>query len=114
VAKVQILAHRVFFLRILNSTKHHKSSRNSIFQHEYFEIVGKVLFNTLNNNEEALDELTLQLLANKSINQCIIPDFIERDIYKNCLRLVFRLIDKVANTISIGHCGRTIFYKAST
>jgi hypothetical protein len=42
-------------------------------------------------NEEALDELTHQLLANKSINQWIIPDFIERDIYKNCLRLVFQI-----------------------
>ena len=59
-------------------------------------------------NEEALDELTHQLLANKSINQWIIPDFIERDIYKNCLRLVFRLIDKVANTISIRLCGHEL------
>ena len=59
-------------------------------------------------NEEALDELTHQLLANKNINQWIIPDFIERDIYKNCLRLVFRLIDKVANTISIRLCGHEL------
>ena len=42
-----------------------------------------------------------ELLKNKSINQWWIPDSVERQVYVNCLKLVFCLLDKVADTLSI-------------
>jgi hypothetical protein len=42
-----------------------------------------------------------ELLKNQSINQWWIPDAIERQVYVNCLKLVFCLLDKVADTLSI-------------
>jgi hypothetical protein len=52
-------------------------------------------------DQEGLVAMADALLKNKSINQWWIPDSVERQVYVNCLKLVFCLLDKVADTLSI-------------
>lgn len=52
-------------------------------------------------DQECLESMADELLKNQSINQWWIPDAIERQVYVNCLKLVFCLLDKVADTLSI-------------
>jgi hypothetical protein len=52
-------------------------------------------------DQEGLGAMADELLKNKSINQWWIPDSVERQVYVNCLKLVFCLLDKVADTLSI-------------
>lgn len=54
-----------------------------------------------------------ELLKNQSINQWWIPDAIERQVYVNCLKLVFCLLDKVADTLSIRWVFSFLPYSAS-
>jgi len=64
----------------------------------------------------ALEAVADRLLANKAVNQPLIPDIVERQLYVNCLKLVFRLLDAVASTLRVTMCGhdfRIIFEPCS-
>ena len=56
----------------------------------------------------ALEAVADRLLANKAVNQPLIPDVVERQLYINCLKLVFRLLDAIASTLRITMCGHDI------
>ena len=56
----------------------------------------------------ALEAVADRLLANKAVNQPLIPDVVERQLYVNCLKLVFRLLDAIAHTLRITMCGHDI------
>ena len=56
----------------------------------------------------ALEAVADRLLANKAVNQPLIPDVVERQLYINCLKLVFRLLDAIAHTLRITMCGHDI------
>ena len=56
----------------------------------------------------ALEAVADRLLANKSVNQPLVPDFVERQLYINCLKLVFRLLDAVAATVRLNVCGHDV------
>ena len=56
----------------------------------------------------ALEAVADRLLANKAVNQPLIPDVVERQLYINCLQLVFRLLDAIASTLRITMCGHDI------
>ena len=63
------------------------------------------------NDEEhvkILEDLADRLLANKSINQPLIPDALERQLYANCLKIVFRVLDLVAVSFRISMCGHDL------
>ena len=45
-----------------------------------------------------------RLIANSSINMKIIPDFLEAQIFENCLKLVFRIIDMLARSVKLRLC----------
>ena len=59
-------------------------------------------------DQASLEDMANELLANKSINQWWIPDHVERQVYMNCLKLVFCLLDKIADTLSIRLCGHEL------
>ena len=56
-------------------------------------------------DDKVLEEVAARLLANKAVNQTFIPDFVERQLYVNCLKLVFRVLDSIAATFRITVCG---------
>jgi hypothetical protein len=55
-------------------------------------------------DEEILEEVADRLLANTAINQKLIPDSIERKLYVNCLKLVFRIMDLLAASFCLTVC----------
>jgi hypothetical protein len=59
-------------------------------------------------DEKILEEVADRLLANKAVNNILIPDFIERQLYLNCLKLVFRVLDTIAASFRITVCGHDI------
>ena len=59
-------------------------------------------------DDKVLEEVATRLLANKAVNQTFIPDFVERQLYVNCLKLVFRVLDSIAATFRITVCGHDV------
>ena len=59
-------------------------------------------------HDEALEEITDRLLRNTHVNQWWIPDVVERQVYRNCLKLIFCLIDKIADSLSVRLCGHEL------
>lgn len=60
-----------------------------------------------------IDQLALQavadrMLANPAINQPYLPDFLERQIYVNCIKIIFRLLDIVAACVRMTVCGHDV------
>jgi hypothetical protein len=59
-------------------------------------------------DDAILEQVADRLLHNPAINYTAVPDFVERQIYGNCLKLVFRLLDTLANTFCINICGHEL------
>ena len=55
-----------------------------------------------------LEEVADRLLQNKFVNQPLIPDVIERTLYANCLKIIFRVLDLLAVSFRITLCGHDI------
>ena len=56
-------------------------------------------------DEAVLEEMADRMLANKAVNQPLIPDALERQLYVNCLKIVFRLLDLLSATLAVSVCG---------
>jgi len=56
-------------------------------------------------NYYILETMADELLKNKAINQRWLPDIIEKQIYVNCLRIIFTIIDRIADTMAFHMCG---------
>ncbi len=91
---IRFLGHHLELVR--NST-HQDAAAGLDFTHNS----GKI-------DQASLEDMANELLANKSINQWWIPDHVERQVYTNCLKLVFCLLDKIADTLSIRLCGHEL------
>lgn len=57
---------------------------------------------------ELLEEVADRLLANKFVNQALIPDYIERPLYVNCLKILFRVLDLLVSSFRLTVCGHDI------
>jgi hypothetical protein len=55
-----------------------------------------------------LENFASALVQNKAVNITLIPDKVEKDIYYNCLKVIFWVLDKIANTLKVTFCGHTI------
>jgi len=60
---------------------------------------------------EILEQVADRLLADRYINQPMIPDCLERQIYANCLKIVFRVLDLLAVTFKLTLCGHDLKIK---
>jgi hypothetical protein len=56
-------------------------------------------------NEEVLEQVADRLLANEVVNSGLVPDAIERQIYINCLKVIFRVLTVIANSLRVNTCG---------
>jgi len=56
-------------------------------------------------DEKILEDVVDRLLENKAVNQTLIPDAVERQLYVNCLKLLFRLMDILAASFRLTVCG---------
>lgn len=59
-------------------------------------------------NYDVLEAMADELLKNKAINQRWLPDIIERQVYVNCMRIMFTIIDGVADTMAFRMCGHQL------
>lgn len=59
-------------------------------------------------DEELLEQVAGQLLKNNAINQPLVPDFIERQLYVNCLKIIFRILNMLAASFRINLCGHDL------
>jgi hypothetical protein len=59
-------------------------------------------------NEDVLEQVADRLLANPTIRSKLVPDAVERQIYVNCLKVIFRVLQLVANSFRIRVCGHDI------
>jgi len=59
-------------------------------------------------DENLLEDVANQLLANQAINQPLIPDYIERQLYVNCLKIIFRILNMLAASCRITFCGHDL------
>ena len=46
-----------------------------------------------------------ELLKNKQINECWLSDVMENQIYFNCLRIIFTIINRVVDSMAFHLCG---------
>lgn len=58
--------------------------------------------------EDVLEAVADRLIANKAINQPLIPDVVEQQLYVNCLKIVFRLLDMLAASFRLTVCGHDV------
>lgn len=59
-------------------------------------------------DEEVLQMVADRLLTNSAVNYTLVPDSIERPLYINSLRLVFRLLDILTASFSLKICGHVL------
>lgn len=55
-----------------------------------------------------LDQLASLLLKNEAVNQAAIPDAVEKDMYVNCLKIIFWVLHIITCSMRINFCGHTI------
>lgn len=63
------------------------------------------------SHNQVLERVADRLLANKAINQPLIPDVLERQLYANCLKIVFRVLDLLAVSFRLTLCGHDLGLK---
>ena len=59
-------------------------------------------------DEEILEQVADRLLMNSSVNQILVPDVVERQLYINCLKLIFHMLDSIAYSLRITFCGHDL------
>jgi hypothetical protein len=60
---------------------------------------------TRNVNVEVLEKVADRMLANPAINSKMLPDNIEREIYVNCMVVIFRVLSVIVHSFRITICG---------
>jgi hypothetical protein len=59
-------------------------------------------------NDQVLVTIAERLLANRAINNTMVPDVIEIQLYQNCLKVIFRALQILSNSFCINICGHDI------
>jgi hypothetical protein len=74
-----------------------------------FEFLSRSHHSTHTIEESVLEQVADRLLQNKAINRPLIPDMVERQLYVNCLKLIFRVLDLLAASLNLTICGHDVF-----
>jgi hypothetical protein len=56
-------------------------------------------------NDHVLEEVAERLLSNQAINSSLLPDNIEKQLYVNCIKVIFRTLDAVFDGFTLQVCG---------
>lgn len=59
-------------------------------------------------NDAVLERVADTWLQNQAVNQSWLPDALERALYANCLKIIFRLLDLLAVSTRITLCGHSL------
>lgn len=59
-------------------------------------------------NDMVLEQVADRLLANRAINSLAIPDVLERQIYINCIKIIFRTFTAVLEGFCLSICGHEL------
>ena len=59
-------------------------------------------------SQKRIDEFVEELLSNDSTNIAYLPDFVERQLYRNTLNITFKLLNKLFNTTSVSFIGHKL------
>lgn len=63
---------------------------------------------------DAVDALVNDFMKDNKINNPMIPDFIEKQIYTNCIKLVLGVLDQSLKTVNIEFLGHKLTLKLSS
>ena len=88
---IRLFGHELILRREISLTK------NAAMDGQHFGI-----------DEKILQKVADRLMKNSSINQTLVPDAVERQLYINCLKLIFHLLDTIAASICITFCGHDL------
>ena len=91
---INILAHELRLSRTPNKDPHHQQQHKAQLLHMKSAL-----------DLSVLERIADRLLENSAVNQPLIPDFIERQLYINCLIIIFRLLDLISTSLTIRLCG---------
>jgi hypothetical protein len=59
-------------------------------------------------NDKVLEQVADRLLANRAIDSSFVPDAVERQIYVNCLKVIFRVLLTISQSFCITICGHEL------
>ena len=59
-------------------------------------------------SDQQIDEFVDKLLANNSINMSLMPDYIEKKLYKNVFSICLGILDTLLDTVKIEFMGHKI------
>ena len=59
-------------------------------------------------NDKIIEQVADRLLSNSAVNQTLVPDVVERQLYINCLKLIFHLVDTMAASFCVTFCGHDL------
>ncbi|QKF94693.1 hypothetical protein QKU48_gp1235 [Fadolivirus algeromassiliense] len=59
-------------------------------------------------SKKRIDEFVEELLKNENVNIDYLPDFVERQIYRNTINITFKLLNKLFNTTSVKFMGHKL------
>lgn len=62
-------------------------------------------------SKDSIDEIVDDFMKDKAINNALLPDFIERSIYRNILHLIMGLLGRVLDTTEFSFLGHNITMK---
>ena len=96
---VPLLAHELRLSRRRDADDHNSESTS---------VTKTIQAQTEMINDAVLEQVADRLLSNKAINSKLIPDVMERQLYINCLKVVFRVLSIVLSSLSIRLCGHDL------
>lgn len=103
-AQITELTKQVESLKNTNSTLEakvlHIASTQNTQEHKQLKELSKA----------KVDEFVEKLLTDEDVNIKYLPDFVERQLYKNVLNLVLNLLDNTFNTTSIKFLGHLLTF----
>jgi hypothetical protein len=93
------LSHQIKLTRVSKGEAHKK--RTTVFLAEQAKSV----------NVEVLEEIADRLLSNPVINVRVLPDAMERQLYINCMVVIFRVLAVIMNSFRLTICGHDLGLK---
>lgn len=107
---VSLLSHQIQVART-QQTNHGNESLgiDTILANKNYQRIAAVAQNSNSMvNDQVLEIIAERLLANRAINNTMVPDVIEIQLYKNCLKVIFRALQILSNSFCINICGHDI------
>ena len=103
---LQILAHELQLTRML---QHQDTITNEEYHRRRRAVTAEIISRSKNQvNDDVLEQIADRLLANETINATFVPDVVERELYVNCLKVIFRVLLILSNSFSISICGHDV------